>query len=64
MVEDNNSRREYLTLDAVDPSTGKTCEVLISFDRMQVIGRRSMGHAKDCAFIYSADDIAETIGHL
>lgn len=45
------SRRKYLTLEAVDPATGSKCEVLISFDRMQVVARRSMGQAKECGRI-------------
>jgi hypothetical protein len=44
------SRREYLTLSAVNPSTGESCGVLISFDRMQAVARRGLGHAKECAF--------------
>lgn len=37
-------------LDACDPDTGKSCIVQISFDRMQTVARRGMGHAKECAF--------------
>ncbi len=41
-----------LTLLAVDPSDRTTTiRVLISFERMQQVGRRSFGHAKECAFI-------------
>ena len=51
MAAKEESRREYLTLEAVDPVTGSKCEVLISYDRMQVVARRSMGHAKECGHI-------------
>ena len=49
-----DTRRDYLTIRAVNPDDGKTCEVLISFDRMQAVGRRSMGHAKECGYIVPA----------
>lgn len=54
MVEKGDSRRDYLTIQALNPVDGKTCEVLISFDRMQTVGRRSLGHAKECGFIVPA----------
>jgi hypothetical protein len=54
MDKKNNTRRDYLTIEALDPADGKTCEVLISFDRMQTVGRRSMGHAKECGYIVPA----------
>lgn len=54
MDEKNGSRRDYLTIVAINPADGKTCEVLISFDRMQAVGRRSMGHAKECGYIVPA----------
>lgn len=47
----SESRREYLTLEAVEPRDGSNCTVQISYDRMQAVGRRSMGHAKECAYI-------------
>ena len=37
---------------AVEPKDGTTtCEVQISFNRMQTVGRRSLGHAKECGLI-------------
>lgn len=37
---------------ALEPSDGTlSCEVLISFERMQAVGRRSLGHAKECGII-------------
>ena len=54
MDEKGRSRRDYLTLQAIDPVDGKPCEVLISFDRMQAVGRRSMGQAKECGYIVPA----------
>ena len=47
-----DSRREHATLLAIEPMDGKlTCEVMISYERMQAVGRRSMGHAKECGLI-------------
>ena len=40
-----------ITLHAVDPKTGQPAEVLISHHRMYTVGRRSLGHAKECAFL-------------
>lgn len=51
MVHSDETRRRFITISAVNPEDGKTCEVLISHDRMQAVGRRSMGQAKECAFI-------------
>jgi hypothetical protein len=45
------SRRKYLKLNAIDPVDGTMGEVLVSFDRMQAVGRRSMAHAKECGII-------------
>ena len=46
------TRRDYITLLGIEPKDGSlTCEVQISFDRMQAVGRRSMGHAKECGLI-------------
>lgn len=50
-MADKESRRQYLTLKAMDPVTGDlTAEVQISFERMQTVGRRSLGHAKECGY--------------
>jgi hypothetical protein len=54
MPEQGDSRRQFLIIAAIDPIDGKPCEVLISYDRMQAIGRRSMGHAMECAYIVPA----------
>ena len=55
MAERKESRRQYLTLQALDPVTGKlNSEVQISYDRMQAVGRRSLGHAKECGYIVPA----------
>jgi hypothetical protein len=51
MSDKERARRAGLSLSAVDPADGKTCEVHISFDRMQTVGRRSLGHAKECGYI-------------
>lgn len=47
----DESRRQYLTLDAVNPTDGSNQTVQISYQRMQALGRRSMGHTKECACI-------------
>lgn len=51
MADKEGTRRDYLTLEAVDPITGKMGSVSVSFERMQAVGRRSMGHAKECGFL-------------
>lgn len=51
MDDTEGSRRQYITIAAVDPKEGKTCEVMISYDRMQAVGKRSMVHAKECAYV-------------
>lgn len=51
MADKDDSRRKGLILQAVNPADGKDCEVQISFDRMQAVARRSLGHAKECGLI-------------
>ena len=48
------SRRQYITIAAINPLDGKTCEVMISYDRMQTVGRCSVGHARECGEIVPA----------
>jgi hypothetical protein len=49
MALEESRRRSFL---ALDPSTrALTLEVQISFERMQTVGRRSLGHAKECGLI-------------
>lgn len=38
-------------LQAVDPLTGGQCSIQVSFERMQTVARRSLGHAKECGLI-------------
>jgi hypothetical protein len=54
MPEKGDSRRDYLTVEGLNPIDGTTCEILISYDRMQTVGRRSLGHAKECGLIVPA----------
>lgn len=54
MSDKEDSRRGYITIEAKDPEEEGTCEVQISYERMQVVGRRSMGHAKECGYIVPA----------
>ena len=51
MTDTEGSRRKYLKLEAVNPADGTKTEVLVSYDRMQAVGRRSMGHAKECGYL-------------
>jgi len=51
MAAKEESRRDYLRLEALDPLSGSKTEVLISYDRMQVVARRSMAHAKECGLV-------------
>lgn len=52
MAKEERTRRQYLTLMAIEPRDGSlTCEILVSFDRMQAVARRSMGHTKECGLI-------------
>ena len=44
-------RRGYATVEAIDPSDGKTWDVLISHTKMDTIAQRGMGHAKELAHI-------------
>lgn len=50
----DDSRRHYITIAAVDPVDGKNCQVMISYDRMQTVGRRSLGHARECGEVVPA----------
>jgi len=45
------SRREFIQLDAVDPVSGKLFLVQISFERLQIVARRSMGQTREAGFI-------------
>src|SRR5690606_16567127 len=52
MAKEERTRRQYLTLMAIEPGDGTlTCEILVSFDRMQAVAKRSMGHTKECGLI-------------
>jgi hypothetical protein len=51
MDDKEDSRRKGLILQALNPADGKVCEVQISFERMQAVARRSLGHAKECGYI-------------
>lgn len=51
MTDEHRTRRRCILLDALDPADGKTCFVQISFERMQAVGRRGLGHAKECGYL-------------
>jgi len=51
MVDSEQTRRDGLMLPAVNPADGTMYQVQISFSRMQVVARRSLGHAKECGII-------------
>jgi len=53
MAESEGSRRQFITIEAIQPD-GTMGTVQISFDRMQAVGRRSMGQAKECGYIVPA----------
>jgi len=42
------TRRELVAVNAVEPKTGKGCIVYISTKRIQEVGRRSIGQALEC----------------
>lgn len=50
MADSEGSRRQYITLQALEPD-GTMDAVQISFDRMQAVGKRSLGQAKECGYI-------------
>ena len=55
MAEPKGSRRDYLTLQALDPKTREaTAHVQISYQRMQTVGRRSLGYPKECGYFVLA----------
>jgi hypothetical protein len=54
MPENEGTRRDRLAIRAINPVDGTDCEVYISYDRMQAVGKRSLGHAKECGYIVPA----------
>ncbi len=54
MCAEDRNRRDCLALRAINPENGQECEVLISYDRMQAVARRSMGQAKECGYVVPA----------
>jgi hypothetical protein len=52
MSEKQESRRQGITLQAINPDDGTlTVEIQLSYDRMQTVAKRSLGHAKECGYI-------------
>lgn len=52
MDEGPQSRRNAITLAARDPlDAGRPCIVQISYERMQAVAKRGMGHAKEAGLI-------------
>lgn len=52
MAGEGGSRRSCITVAAFDPATGEpSAQVQISFARMQTVGKRSLGHAKECGIL-------------
>lgn len=47
MEMNRKTRREYLAVEAVDPVRGKTCQVMISYDRLQEVCKRSLGQIQE-----------------
>lgn len=54
MPEPNRSRRDFLAIAALNPVDQSACEVFVSYDRMQTVGRRSLGHVMECGYIVPA----------
>jgi hypothetical protein len=55
MEHQSEGRRDRITLLAIEPKDRTlTCHVQISFERMQAVARRSIGHAKECGHIVPA----------
>jgi hypothetical protein len=55
MEQPSEGRRDRTILLAIEPRDGTlSCEVQISFDRMQVVARRGLGHIKECGYIVPA----------
>lgn len=50
MAKGKATRRDYLSFAALEPD-GSTSKVLVSYERMQTVAKRSMGHAKECGYI-------------
>lgn len=51
-MADTEARRTRLAIEAIDPNEPDQKKlVYISFERMQTVGKRSMGHAKECGHI-------------
>jgi len=51
MAEKGETRRQYILLDAINADDGKLFKIQVSFDRMQAVARRSLGHASECGYI-------------
>lgn len=45
-----SNRREYLTVEGFNPEDSGTCEILLSYNRIQAVGRRGLGFAKECGY--------------
>jgi hypothetical protein len=54
MPDEPDTRRQMLSIEGVDPTSGKTFLIHISHDRLLTVARRSMGQAKEAAFIVPA----------
>ena len=50
MAEADNTRRQPLLLNAIDPTDGKLITVQLLYDRLMVVSRLSVGFAKEAAF--------------
>jgi hypothetical protein len=51
MGKSGESRRDGLAVRAYDPVGRGVCEVFISHQRMITVGKRSLAHASECAYI-------------
>jgi hypothetical protein len=54
MPDQPESRREMLSLEAVDPSSGRMLIIQFSHERLLTVSKRSLGHASEAAYIVPA----------
>lgn len=54
MADEARKRPGYGSLDAINPYDGTQWEVWISHQRMDVVAKQGMGHAKELAFVVPA----------
>ena len=51
MPDKSQSRRDGLTIAAINPVDGKQCSVLMLHSRLQLVAKLGMGHVKEAGYI-------------